>query len=42
MQIDITVKLAPELAALITRLIEAIWDLAEVIAPLTGYKVVRK
>jgi len=41
MKIEIIVRLEPELQALLKKFIEAMWDLAEVVAPLTGHKVRR-
>lgn len=42
MQIEVVIKLDPELEKLLRLLLEAIWDLAEIAGILTGYKVVRK
>ena len=40
MQLSVEVKLDPKLEKLAERLIEAVRDLVEVVAPLTGYRVV--
>lgn len=40
MQLSVEIKLDPELRTLIEHLIESLRDLAEIIAPLTGYRVI--
>lgn len=42
MKIEVEIKVAPELKELLEQLVEAIWDLAEVAAPMTGHKIKRR
>lgn len=41
-QIEVELTIDERLERLAERLIEALWDLAEVVAPLTGFKITRK
>lgn len=42
LEIEITIKADEKLLALLNKLVEAAWDLAEVAAPLTGHRIVRR